>query len=128
MTRAEEEAAAAAGTAAAETGKAAAKPKRSMGEAAQDILKTVTSGQLSWAFWQALLVIGVLYMARFELSFVSLRLASINFPKELIPIIMTVNTWIQVWMGSSPPRPDRRGAGRLTDSDAMDPRGSPNRF
>ena len=30
------------------------------------------------------------------MSFVSLRLASVGFPRELIPLVMTANTWIQV--------------------------------
>ncbi|GFR51625.1 hypothetical protein Agub_g14052, partial [Astrephomene gubernaculifera] len=47
------------------------------------------------AYWQALLVVAVLYFARFDASFLSLRAKAV-MPKTLLPMLTLINTLIQM--------------------------------
>ncbi|KXZ46309.1 hypothetical protein GPECTOR_45g179 [Gonium pectorale] len=47
------------------------------------------------AYWQALLVVAVLYFARFDASFLSLRAKAV-MPKSLLPMLTLLNTLIQM--------------------------------
>ncbi|MEW5302087.1 MAG: hypothetical protein WDW36_004897 [Sanguina aurantia] len=45
-------------------------------------------------FWQALIVVSIMYFARFDVTFISLRAKSL-MPKETLPMLMLTNTLVQ---------------------------------
>jgi MFS family permease len=66
-------------------------------------------GSFKPAYWQALIVISILYMARFDASFLSLRAKETSMPKTLLPMIALISSACQVlltaplsrWAGGS---------------------------
>ncbi|PNW83272.1 hypothetical protein CHLRE_05g232751v5 [Chlamydomonas reinhardtii] len=74
---------------AAEAAAAAAEPKLSWWEKGVAIVKSFQP-----AYWQALAVVAVLYFARFDASFLSLRAKAV-MPKSLLPMLTLVNMLAQ---------------------------------
>ncbi|CAG9464027.1 unnamed protein product [Pedinophyceae sp. YPF-701] len=78
---------------------AAAATRGGMLEKAKKMFALATSGALQPAYWQAVAVFAVLFIARFEASFVSIRMVSVGTPKALLPMIASAALLAQFFIG-----------------------------